>query len=190
MSTSEPSPRDDHPAARPTRNWRMCVAIATPVLAAIVVAAVVLITTARPTTQKASARAATSDASYTFTVGALVTSAPQLNATFARLGIRERAIPVTASCAPSDNTFTPPLMSPDSKMSTSESITVSNTNIPAGWTGYLAAEQTPTGIRNSYGSTAAPLPACLSADEQPPLTSIVSTSSTQHNDNRTLITRP
>lgn len=177
MSPSEPSPTNDHPAARPARNWRTRVAIATPVLAAVVIAAVVLITTAGPTTPKASARAATSNASYTFTIGALITSAPQLNATFARLGIRERAIPVTASCAPADNTFTPPLMSADSKMRMSESITVSNTNIPAGWTGYLAAEQTPTGIRNSFGSTAAPLPACLSANEHPPVTSIVSTSS-------------
>lgn len=152
-----------------TRRWRRPTLVATPVVVAAVAAAVVLVTTAGPTTSKAYALTPDGNGSYTLTINDIATAVPQLNAAFARLGIRAKAIPVTANCTPQKGTFTPPLPSPDTDAKPDESITLSNAHIPAGWTNYIAAEQTPTGIRLSLGSTPAPLPTCLSTSEAPPV---------------------
>lgn len=157
--------------AAPTRKrrWRRPTLIATPIAAATAAAAVILVTTAGPATPKAYALTSNGDGSYTLTINDIATAVPQLNAAFARLGIHAKAIPVTSDCTPQKGTFTPPLMSPDEKARPDESITLSNAHLPAGWTTYIAAEQTPTGIRLSVGSTAAPLPSCMSSNEAPPV---------------------
>jgi hypothetical protein len=48
----------------------------------------------------------------------------------------------------------------------SESMTLDTANIPAGWTAFLAVEQTTDGhIALALGTTPAPLPACLNSNE-------------------------
>jgi hypothetical protein len=157
--------------AAPTRKrrWRRPTLIVTPVVVAAVVAAVVLITTAGPTTSKAYALTPNGNGSYTLTINDIATAVPQLNAAFERLGIHAKAIPVTADCVPEKGTFVPPLMSSNNAPPTTESITLSNRNVPAGWTVYIAAEETPAGVRLTLGSTAAPLPSCMNSNEVPPV---------------------
>jgi hypothetical protein len=159
-----------------TRRWRRPTLVATPVLAAAVAAAVILVTTAGPTTPKAYALTPNGNGSYTLTINDIATAVPQLNAAFQRLGIHAKAIPVTADCVPEKGTFIPPLLAPDDKSPLNESITLSNSNVRPGWTTYIAAEETPSGVRLTLGSTAAPLPSCMSSHEAPPVIHVVSTS--------------
>ena len=159
--------RDAAPARR--SRWRRPTLVATPVLAAAVTATVVLVATAGPTTPKAYALTSNGGGSYTLTINDIATAVPQLNAAFAREGIHAKAIPVTADCTPEKGTFIPPLMSPDDSTPGNETITLNNANVQPGWTTYIAAEQTPAGIRLTLGSTAAPLPSCLSTHEAPPV---------------------
>jgi hypothetical protein len=158
--------------AAPTRKqrWRRPTLIVTPVVVAAVAVAVVLITTAGPTTSKAYALTPSGNGSYTLTINDIATAVPQLNAAFVRLGIHAKAIPVTADCVPEKGTFVPPLMSADST-SLTESITIDNAHIPAGWTVYIAAEETPSGVRLSEGSTGGPRPltSCMNSSEAPPV---------------------
>ena len=151
------------------RRWRVRTLIATPVVVAAAVVGVLIATTAGTTTSKAYALTQNENGSYTLTINDISTAVVQLNAAFASLGISAKAIPVTADCTPQAGTFIPPLMAPVSSTSGNESITLSNANVPPGWTTYIAAEQTPSGIRLSVGSTAAPLPSCLITNESAPV---------------------
>ena len=169
-------------AADRRRRWRRPTLVATPVVMAAVAAVVLLVVTAGPTTSKAYALTPTGDGSYTLTINDIATAVPELNAAFARLGIHAKAIPVTADCVPEKGSFVPPLMSSNDAPPLTESITIDNAHIPAGWTVYIAAEDTSTGVRLSEGSEEGPRPltSCMNSNEAPPVivNPVVSTNGT------------
>lgn len=140
-----------------TRSRPVVIGTAATGVAAVAVAAV-LVVSATTTTPPAYALTPHADGSYTLTIHELATAVPQVNAEFAKLGINAKAIPVKSNC-----TNTAPFPGPG-PLNMSQSITIDNADIPAGTTGLVAAEQTPTGVRLAMGTTAAsPLPACFNS---------------------------
>lgn len=135
-------------------------------LGAVAVAAATLALTATTATPKAYALTRNSDGSYTLTMHDAATAIPQVNAEFAKLGIPAKAIPVTPTCTAPPGGLS--LLSPGG-VSMSYSVTFSK-EVPAGWTDFIAVEQTPAGVRETYGSSSQPLPACLSSSQAPPVT--------------------
>lgn len=130
---------------------------------AVIAAATVLVVSAATSTSRAYALTAEGNGSYTLTINDLATAVPQVNAAFAQLGINAKAIPVTSDCTARD-----PFPGPRG-LSMSQSITIDNADIPAGTTAVIAAEQTPSGVRLSMGTTAAPLPSCLNSNVTAPV---------------------
>lgn len=138
---------------------------ALPVIAAAAAVAVVLLTTASPATTPAYALVPRGDGTYTLTIHDVETAIPQINAEFAKLGIRAKAVPVTSTCTAPDLSGIP-LMGPDKTLSPNWSVTIGNAHIPAGNTGLIAAEQTPAGVRLTLGTVPTPVvPACLNPNQ-------------------------
>lgn len=154
-------------AATPrTRRRPLVISTAATGLAAVAAAAVLLVS-ATTNTPPAYALTPHADGTYTLTLNDIATAVPQVNAEFAKLGINATAIPVTSNCtAPDAAKF--PLMAPTA-VSTSQSVTIDNADIPAGLTGVVAAEQTSSGVRLSMGTTASPLPSCLNSNQAAPV---------------------
>lgn len=134
---------------------------------AAVAVAVTLALTATTATPKAYALTQDANGSYTLTLQDVATALPQVNAEFAKLGIPAKAIPVTADCATQAGGL--PLLGPGG-VSMSFSVTFSAKAVPAGWTDFIAVEQTPSGVWESIGSSSQPLPACLNSHQAPPVT--------------------
>jgi hypothetical protein len=141
--------------------------LALPPVAAAATAAVLLVTSAGSLPTQAYALTRHADGSVTVTIRNLAHGVPQLNDRLAELGIRAKAIPVTANCrAASDGIslidFGHPAVGQSAR---GNSVTIGNADVPAGSTSYVAAERTATGqIALAIGTTRGPLPSCLSAD--------------------------
>jgi len=133
----------------------------------VAAAAVTLALTATTATPKAYALTQDANGSYTLTLQNVAAALPQVNAEFAKLGIPARAIPVTADCTAQPGGLS--LLGP-SGVSMSFSVTFSAKAVPAGWTDFIAVEQTPSGVRETIGSSSQPLPACLNSNQAPPTT--------------------
>jgi hypothetical protein len=133
----------------------------------IAAAAVSLTLSATTSTQKAYALTEGANGSYTLTLQDVANGLPQVNSEFAKLGIPARAIPVTADCTAKPDGLS--LLSPGD-VSMGFSVTFSAKAVPAGWTDFIAVEQTPSGVRESIGSSSQPLPACLNSYQAPPRT--------------------
>lgn len=163
-------------ARMPARGYRVRrVALGAGGIAAAAAVVVVLVFSGTSGTPPAYALTANGDGSYTLTINDLQTAIPEVNAEFARLGVHARAIPVTSTCAAPDTAGIP--LFDYGKANMSESMTVDNANIPAGWTAFLAVEQMPDGhIAMALGTTAAALPACLSSNR--PLSTVIPASPT------------
>jgi hypothetical protein len=116
--------------------------------------------------QKAYALTENPNGTLTLTLSDAATAIPEVNAEFAKMGIAAKVIPVTATCTVT-NTGGISLNPPTAGVTASSSVTFS-TDIPAGWTDFIAAEQTPSGVREVYGSSSQPLPACLNSNQAPP----------------------
>jgi hypothetical protein len=141
--------------------------LALPVVAAAATAVVLLVTSAGSLPTPAYALTRHTDGSVTVTIRNLARGVPQLNARLAQLGIRATAIPVTERChADADGIGLIDFgHSAVAQSARSDSVTIDNTNVPAGSTGYVAAEQTATGqIALAIGTTRGPLPSCLSTN--------------------------
>jgi hypothetical protein len=151
-------------AHMPTRGYRVPrLAVGAGGIAAAAAAAV-LVFSGTSGTPPAYALTANGDGSYTLTINDLQTAIPEVNAEFAKLGVHAKAIPVTSTCTASDTAGIP--LFEYGKASMSESMTVDNANIPAGWTAFLAVEQMPDGqIAMALGTTPAPLPGCLNSNQ-------------------------
>jgi len=143
----------------------------------------VLMLTATGATSKAYALTQNADGSYTLTMNDAATAIPQVNAEFAKLGIPAKVIPVTANCTV-QNTGGISLNPPTEGVGMSYAVTFSK-DVPAGWTDFIAAEQTPSGVRETYGSSSQPLPACLNANQAPPVTVAPTTTPTGTTSNST-----
>jgi len=123
------------------------------------VAALLVVFVLSATTNTAPAYALTQngDGTVTFTLNDLSTGIPALNARLTELGIRETVVPIQAGCQA--HSFEP-LAAPGASMS--ESITVGNKWIPAGYQGFMAAKQLPNGkIAMAIGTTQQPIPSCF-----------------------------
>ncbi len=144
-------------AQRHARRLPVAVTGTTAGIAAAIAAAVLL---TGGSTTPAYALTPQQNGSYTLTISNLQTAIPQINDEFAKLGINAKAIPVTPTCtAPNDGI---PLVKAVTNMS--GSITIDNANIPAGTTGFVAAEQTSSGaIEMSMGTTYGAVPSCLNS---------------------------
>jgi len=130
-------------------------------------AAVTLGLTATTATPKAYALTQNTNGSYTLTLQDVATALPQVNAEFAKLGIPAKAIPVTADCTAQPGGLS---LLGASSVSMSSSVTFSAKGVPPGWTDFIAVEQTPSGVRETVGSSSQPLPACFNSNEAPPTT--------------------
>lgn len=132
------------------------------------VAAVALTVALSATTAvtKAYALSDNPDGTLTLTMSDAATAIPEVNAEFAKMGIAAKVIPVTASCTVT-NTGGISLNPSSGGVTMSTSVTFSK-DVPAGWTDFIAAEQTPSGVREVYGSSSQPLPACLNSNQAPP----------------------
>lgn len=103
---------------------------------------------------------------YTLKINDIATAIPALNAKLKQLGINMTAIPVTTTCtAPNDGV---PLVGGWPASTLNETITLDQTNIPAGTQGVLAVYQTPSGgvdldVASITGS--GPLPPCLNPND-------------------------
>jgi hypothetical protein len=140
-------------------------------------AAAVLALTATTATPNAYALTQNPNGTYTLTLQNVATALPQVNAEFAKLGIPAKAIPVTADCTAQPGGLS--LLGP-SGVSMSSSVTFSATGVPAGWTDFIAVEQTPSGVRETIGSSSQPLPACFNSDQAPPTTFDPTTTTTSN----------
>jgi hypothetical protein len=154
-------------AMRTQRRRRPVVLGGAAVATGIAAAVVSLALSATTNTQKAYALTRDANGSYTLTLQDVATALPLVNAEFAKLGIPARAIPVTADCATQAGGLS--LLGPEG-VSMSFSVTFSAKAVPAGWTDFIAVEQTPSGVRETIGSSSQPLPACLNSDQAPPTT--------------------
>jgi hypothetical protein len=162
------SVRAKRPDPAPRQRRRGLVVGGATACAAVVAAVVtILALTATGATPKAYALTQNANGSYTLTINDLVTALPQVNAKLAQLGIRAVAIPVTSSCT-AKNTAGIPLLGAGAG-SLSQTVTLSNSYLRPGWTEFIAAEQTPAGVRETVGSTGSPLPSCLSSNQAPPV---------------------
>ncbi|MGH2860891.1 MAG: hypothetical protein ACRDLT_05195 [Solirubrobacteraceae bacterium] len=133
-------------------------------LVAAVAVTLVIATTGAP---PAYALTANSNGSYTLTMNDIATAVPQVNAEFQRLGIKAVVIPVTPNCTAPDTGI--PLLAPTQAFGMSQSVTIDNANISAGDTGFIAAEQTPSGVRFAMGTTDGALPACINSNQPAPV---------------------
>jgi hypothetical protein len=142
----------------PTRAVRSHAAAALAVALAIVLAAVVLVFGGSGSgPQPAYALTPATSGSYTLSLYDISRAVPELNAKFAKLGIRVTVVPVRAGCTASP--FEPLQAGPGSM---SQTVTISNRGIPAGWQGFLAAERLPDGrIGLALGDTPRPIPSCF-----------------------------
>jgi hypothetical protein len=140
------------------RGVRSDAAAALTVALAVAVAALVLVfggSSSGP--QPAYALTPAGGGSYTLSLYDISRAVPELNAKFAKLGIRVTVVPVRAACTSSP--FQPLQAGPGSMTQT---VTISNRGIPAGWQGFLAAERLPNGrIGLAQGDTPRPIPSCF-----------------------------
>jgi outer membrane murein-binding lipoprotein Lpp len=145
------------PATTPRRKVRPVAAAAGAAVLAVAVIVVVLVLSASTSTPPAYALTPVGGGSYTVSLNDISTGVPALNAKFAQLGIRETAVPIKAGCTASS--FDPVQAAPGSMTQT---VTVSNRQIPPGARGFIAAEQGPDGhVLLAQGSTAQPIPSCF-----------------------------
>ena len=146
-----------HATAETTRRPRPAGALASVALLAAAAIAVLLVLSASSGTPPAYALTERPDGSFTVSLYDIATGVPALNARFAALGIRITAVPVIAGCTASS--FDPVQAAP---LSRSQTVTVSNRGIPAGWRGFIAAERLPSGrIDLALGDTPRPIPSCF-----------------------------
>ncbi|MGH2909647.1 MAG: hypothetical protein ACRDK8_10165 [Solirubrobacteraceae bacterium] len=119
------------------------------------------------------------DGTYTATINDISTGVPALNAKLRQLGINITAVPVLTTCtAPNDGVrltsgeSSPSAPGPGSgrTLSMSETVTLDQANIPAGYTGVIVAYQAPSGqIDVAMGATAGSIPSCLNPRDIPGL---------------------
>lgn len=101
------------------------------------------------------------DGSVSVTIHELSTAIPALNAEFAKMGINETVVPVTADCPPSREFR----LHAYASLSTSDTWTFQpqDTVRTPGWSGVLAAEQLPSGeIAVAQMVVQQPVPSCFS----------------------------
>lgn len=126
-------------------------------VAAVVLALLLLGATTNP--PAAYALTQNADGTVTVTLRDLATAAPALNARFARLGIDETVIPITASCKNRETAF----VSASASLHESLTLTAGRKYLLSGWQGVLAAKQLPGGrVGLIFGAAKLPLPSCFS----------------------------
>ena len=129
--------------------------------AAGLAAAALLTINAATSAPPAYALTVNADGSVSVTVHELAGAIPQLNAEFARRGINETVVPVTAGCraAPAFALHAYPSL----HMSDTWTFTPSQSNHTPGWRGILAAEQLPSGeVAVAQMVVPGPVPSCFS----------------------------
>lgn len=146
--------RAKQPASRRQSRLIAITATATAVAAAL---AVTLVLSATTSTPPAYALTHNADGTVTVTLNDIATGIPALNAEFAKLGIRETAVPIVAGCT-AKGTF-PPEAGPGDM---SQAQTLGNQWIPAGYNGFVAVKQTSPGhILLNMGTMRGPIPSCF-----------------------------
>jgi outer membrane murein-binding lipoprotein Lpp len=141
----------------PKRRVRPVAATAGGLVLAAAVVVVVLVLGASTTAPPAYALTRVAGGTYTVSLNDISTGIPALNAKFAQLGIRETAVPIKAGCTASS--FDPVQAAPGALTQT---VTVSDREIPAGTRGFIAAEPGPDGhVLLAQGTTAQPIPSCF-----------------------------
>lgn len=155
-ATTQPDPRSL--ARRHLTRRTIVTAAATAAIA--VLAAVVLVLTTTSATTPAYALSYNPDGSVTVTLHDLAGAIPSLNARFARLGIDETVIPVTAPC----RARTAFLLAPARAPGRSLRLTAGRRYLLPGWRGVLAARQLPDReVGLVFGALKGPLPSCFSS---------------------------
>jgi hypothetical protein len=143
-------PRPRRPAVRGRAASASAVALAA------IVTAVVLVLGASSSAPPAYAVTPRGAGSYTVSLNDLTRGIPALNARFVQLGLRITVVRVTPNCR---SRFFELQAGPGSL---SETVTVSNRGIPAGWRGFLAAAPLPGGhVGLLMGDTPEPIPSCI-----------------------------
>jgi len=159
--------RAKQPASRRRSRPLALTASAATVAAAL---AATLLLTATTNTPPAYALTQNADGTVTVTLNDIATGIPALNAEFAKLGIRETAVPIVAGCT-AKGAFEP-VDAGSADMSAPQ--TVGNQWIPAGYNGFLAAKQTAPGhVAIAIGTMRGPIPSCfpdVTATSYPPPT--------------------
>lgn len=101
---------------------------------------------------------------YTITINDIATGVPALNAKLKQLGIDTTAVPVTTTCTAPDGGL--PLVGGWSSPTMSQTITLDQANIPAGYRGVIAAYQSPSGqVDLTIATTSGSIPSCLNAND-------------------------
>jgi hypothetical protein len=149
------TPAHDHARRRP-----LLLGGGVAVLAGVATAAVVALNAAT-SASPAYALTVRADGSVSITVHELASAIPQLNAEFARRGINETVVPVTAKCRPSREFRLQAY--PTAHMTDTWTFTPAYSARTPGWKGVLAAEQLPNGeVAVAQMVVPEPVPSCFS----------------------------
>lgn len=154
---------DQRSITRPGRGQRRALARSVGIAAvlAAIAATATLLLGAAASPPPAYALTYNRDGTVTVTVRDLATAIPQLNAKFARLGIEETVVPITALCT----THAPLLISPASSLRQSLTLIAGRKYLLPGWRGVLGAKQLPDGkVGLVFGDVQGRPPACISTN--------------------------
>jgi hypothetical protein len=161
---SETHGADDAVASRTATRRRPRPAMLTAGVGGLAAAAVgvTLVFGASTSTPPAYALTQSPNGTITVTLNNISTGVPAVNADFAKLGIRMRAVPIEAGCT------TPPTFGydgPDNAPGldgTSTTFTFSESQIPAGYTGFIAARDVSGQVQLSQGAMVnGTIPSCF-----------------------------